>query len=89
MLIELRSVSSKWKEFGKQLQYTSSELQQMKVTSYGTDFGAFIELCDNWLRKTKKPTWKMLAQALKNINEQQLSENILKINKTGNKYYIR
>ncbi len=55
MLIELRSVSSKWKEFGKQLQFTSSELQQMKVTSDGTDFGDFIELCDNWLRKTEKP----------------------------------
>ncbi len=27
----------------------------MKVTSDGTDFGAFIELCDNWLRKTEKP----------------------------------
>ncbi len=89
MLIELRSVSSKWKEFGKQLQFTSSELQQMKVSSDGTDFGAFIELCDNWLRKTEKPTWKMLAQALKNIDEQQLSENILKIYKTGNIYYIR
>ncbi len=83
MLIELRDISSKWKEFGKELRFQSSQLVQFKTASDGTDFGAFIELCLEWIRSTKNPTWSTLAIALKNINEEKLSENVLNIYKTG------
>ena len=83
MLIELRDIAPKWEELGRHLQFSATDIQQFKHISNGIDFDCLVELCDNWLKITEKPTWKFLAHIMEKMEEQQLSEEILNIYNTG------
>ncbi len=83
LLIQLREVASKWESLGMFLNFSSLDMQLMKAKATN-DFDCLIELCDNWIRNQTVPTWKKVADALKNIGEHELHDELLNIYKTGN-----
>ncbi len=83
LLIQLREVACKWENLGKYLNFSREDIHLMKAKATN-DFDCLIELCDNWIRSQTVPTWKKVADALKNIGEHELHDEFLNIYTTGN-----
>ena len=86
LLIQLRpQVTSKWYKFGLAAGIAENVLD--KYASYPSE-ECIVEVLDYWLRNhDKKPTWKDVAKALKDIELHQLAEDILNASKTGANQY--
>ena len=83
VLIQLREIASKWEAMGQFLNFSNETLLLIKTTGNGADFDCLVELFDHWLRCEKSPTWKTIADALKEIGEPKLSYEIFQIYDTG------
>ena len=89
LLIQLRSeVTHKWREFGLAVGLAEDLLD--KYSKYPPE-ECIVEVLDVWLRSydsntgsmTRKPTWKDVAKALRDIELHQLANNILSRYKNG------
>ena len=83
VLIQLRpQVTIKWRQFGETVGIEKEVLDSCAKTCSPED--CIIEMLDYWLRNSlKKPTWKDIAEALKEINLPQLAHDIEMIYFTG------
>lgn len=83
LLIQTRSqVTPKWYQFGLAIGIAEEILE--KYSSYPPE-ECMVEMLDYWLRNhhTGKPTWRDVANALKEIELHQLAESMLNIYETG------
>ena len=95
VLIQLRSeVTHKWREFGLAVGLAEDLLD--KYSKYPPE-ECIVEVLDVWLRsydsntdsKTRKPTWKDVAKALRDIELHQLANNISSMYKNGKLHYFK
>ena len=86
ILIELKHIAADWKKLGGHLGFSDSDMEIFQHATQGVDFDCLVELFEAWLKKTKKPTWRLVADALTSMGEEDLAQEILNIYKTGNKY---
>ena len=86
ILIELKHTAADWKKLGGHLGFSDSDMEIFQHATQEVDFDCLVKLFDAWLKKTKKPTWRLIADALTSMGEEDLAQEILKIYKTGNKY---
>ena len=83
LLIQLRSeVTPYWYQFGIIVGMDKDTLE--KYSKYPPE-QCIIEVLDYWLRNhyDNKPTWRDIANVLKEIKLNKLAENILKVYETG------
>ena len=81
-----------WKRLGLELGLKYSRLQEIEIERHLNVSSCRIDMIAAWLRNSKKdkvmkkgvPTWKQLIQALKNIGEISLGEEIMKQRKVSN-----
>ena len=81
-----------WNGLGLELGLKHSTLQEIEIDKRGKNSHCRRDMIATWLRNSKKdkvikkgrPTWKQLIQALKNIGEISLSEEIEKQRKVSN-----
>ena len=81
-----------WKRLGLELELKYSRLQEIEIERHLNVSSCRIDMIAAWLRNSKKdkvmkkgvPTWKQLIQALKNIGEISLGEEIMKQRKVLN-----
>ena len=75
-------MTPEWYQFGKAIGVSDEVLN--KCLQYPPD-ESVIEVCDNWLRNhSGKPSWREVAEALRQINCQQLAFDIENSYNTGN-----
>jgi hypothetical protein len=95
LLIQLHSeVTLKWREFGQAVGLEEEVLD--KYSTYPPE-ECIVEVLDLWLRNydcgntdtsmTRKPTWRDVAKALREIELHQVANNILRLYKNGKSYY--
>ena len=82
LLIQLRpQVAPIWYKFGLALGIPKDTLST--YVGY-PDEECIVEVLDYWLRNCKgKPTWRDVAQTLKDVELYQLADDILNVYKTG------
>ena len=82
LLIQIKpEVTPNWYQFGKAIGVDDKVLD--RYTPYPPE-ESIVEVCDNWLRNhSGKPTWREVAEALGQINCQQLAFQIENIYETG------
>ena len=79
-----------WNRLGLELGLKYSRLQKIEIERRGKNSYCMRDMISAWLRRKDKvmkegvPTWKQLVQALKNIGEIGLSEEIMKQRKVSN-----
>ena len=83
MLIELKHIAADWKNLGGHLGFADSDMEIFQHAIQGVDFDCLVKLFEAWLKKTKKPTWRLVADALKSMGEEELAQEILTIYKTS------
>ena len=83
LLIQLKSeVTLSWYQFGKALGVDNKFLD--KCLQHPPE-ESLIEVCDNWLRNhTGQPTWREVAEALRQIDCQKLAFDIESVYDKGN-----
>ena len=86
ILIELKHIAADCKKLGGHLGFSDSDMEIFQHASQRVDFDCFVELFEAWLKKTKKPTWRLIAGALKSMGEEDLAQEILNIYTTGNNF---
>ena len=84
LLIQIKpEVTPNWYQFGKAIGVDEKVLD--RCIPYPPE-ESLVEVCDNWLRNhSGKPTWREVAEALGEINCQQLAFDIKKVYETGKK----
>ena len=87
LLIQIKSeVTPKWHQFGKAMRVDDKVLN--KCLQYAQE-ESIIEVCDKWLRNhSGKPTWREVAEALRQIGYGQLANDIENAYNTGNKINV-
>ena len=87
VLIQLRpQVTFKWRQFGEAVGIEKEVLDSCSKTCSPED--CIVEMLDYWLRSSvEKPTWKVIAEALKAINLPQLAHDIELVYFTGTIMY--
>lgn len=87
VLIQLRpQVTCKWHQFGEAVGIAKEILDSCSKTCSPED--CIVEMLDYWLRNSvEKPTWKVIAEALKSINLPQLAHDIEMVYSTGTVMY--
>ena len=83
MLIELKHKAADWKKLGGHLGFSDSDMEIFQHATQGVDFDCLVELFEVWLKKTKKPTRRLIADALKSMGEEDLAQEILNIYRTS------
>ena len=88
MLFQIRSqVTPKWFQFGQVVGIAKHILDEY---SKYTDEQCIVEVLDYWLKNSLcTPTWRNVAEALKEIELYDLAESILKVYETGIILYYR
>ena len=86
MQIELKHIAADWKKLGGHLGFSDFDMEIFQHATQGVDFDSLVELFEAWLKKIKKPTWRLIAEALKSMEEENVAQEILNIYKTCNKY---
>ena len=83
LLIQLQpQVTFKWRQFGETVGIEKEVLDSCAKTCSPED--CIVEMLDYWLRNSvEKPTWKVIAEALKAINLPQLAHDIEMVYSTG------
>ena len=81
LLIQLKpQVTPKWKEFANVVGLSD---MIKKLSKYSAE-ECIVEVCDQWLKNQPgKPTWRDLANVVKDIGLYQLAAGILTAYKTG------
>ena len=84
LLIQIRSqVTPYWYQFGIAVGIDKEVLE--KYSRYPSE-ECIVEVLDYWLKNHhSKPTWKNVAEALKDIGLHRYAEKILKVYETGEK----
>ena len=82
LLIELKpEVTPKWYQFGLVVGISK---EVMNNYSDYPDEECFVKVLDNWLRNHEsKPTWKEVAEVLRQIDLHQLADDLMKSYETG------
>lgn len=81
-----REITQHWYQFGKALGVESKVLE--KCSQHPPE-ESIVEVCDHWLRNhTGKPTWREVAEALRQIKFQSLAFDIENVYKTGISVHI-
>lgn len=81
LLIQLRAqVTPKWYEFGTAIGMPAELLNQ--YSSYPRD-ECLIEILNYWLNNRQSPTWRDVAEVLRDIELRELAEGIMNVYKTG------
>ena len=82
LLIQLKpQVTPKWYQFGVA---TGISKEVMDNYSDHPDEECFVEVLDHWLRNHKsKPSWKEVAEVLREIDLHQLADDLMKSYETG------
>ena len=76
-----QDITPHWYDFGKAVGVDNKVLD--RCLRYPPE-ESIIEVCDYWLRNhTGKPTWREVAEALRQINFQQLAVDIEMVYETG------
>ena len=80
LLILLREqVSPKWREFGEAV-----GIDDMVLDSIANTCSPFVELLDYWLKYYDgRPTWSVVAKALRDIDLQKLARDIEHVHESG------
>ena len=84
MQIELKHIAADWKKLGGHLGFPDSDMEIFQNAIQRIYFDCLVELLETWLKKTKKSTWRLTADALKSMGEEDLAQEILNVYKTGN-----
>ena len=80
-MIQLRAqVTPKWHEFGTAIGIPEGLLDQ--YSSYSAD-ECLIEVLNYWLNDHQNPTWKDVAKVLRDIELDELAEDIMNVYETG------
>lgn len=81
LLIQLKpQVLTKWKQFAEAVGLSNI----IKELSQYSEDECIVEVFDQWLKShPTKPTWRNVADILKDIGLQQLSNDIMKVYQTG------
>ena len=81
LLIQLKpQMTSKWKEFANVVGLSNIIKQLVK---YSPD-ECIVEICDQWLKsQPNKPTWRDVANVVREIGFYQLANDIMMAYKTG------
>jgi len=58
-------------------------LEKLEHSGPGPDYDCLVELCDAWLKQTKKPTWRLIVDAVNKLGNKKLEQEILNIYTTG------
>ena len=86
MLVQLRSISDNFKQFGSVAGISPSRLNQI-VVSCKTSYDGLTEVCDLWLEKCRRdktpPTWHAVAAILSMIGNKMLADKIMDVYITG------
>ena len=61
---DLRKVVPQWRDLGVQLEIDLDELK-IVATNYEKEEDRFREMLSIWLRSSKNPSWKTIAEALR------------------------
>lgn len=87
LLIQLSSqVTSKWYELGLVIGIAKENLDEY---SCHPPSECLVEVLDYWLRNNPNlPTWRDVAEVLKEVELHELAENILEVYKTGKLLYF-
>ena len=82
LLLQIKAVATpKWHQFGKAIGVDDEVLN--KCLEYPQE-ESIIEVCDKWLRNhSGKPTWREVAEALRQIGNQELAFEIDNAYSTG------
>ena len=82
LLIQLKAdVTPKWYEFG---QVAGMDEKTLDKYSQYPEEECIVEVFDNWLRNhTGTPTWREVAEILRNIGLSSLGDDIEMVYKTG------
>ena len=88
LLIQLKAeVTPKWYEFGQ-----AAGMEKMTLDEYSQypEEECIVEVLDKWLRNhTGTPTWREVAEILRNIGLSRLGNDIDEVYTTGKKKYAR
>jgi hypothetical protein len=89
VLIQLRpQVTCKWHQFGEAVGIQKEVLDSCAKTCLSSPEDCIVEMLDYWLRNSVvKPTWKDIAQGLKEINLPRLAHDIEMVYSTGILHY--
>ena len=83
LLIQLKEVEGDWKELGECFGVSPSQLDEI-ASHCLTAADSMIEVIDLWLREYPgRPTWREVAEALKQLHHYRLAEDINNVYSTG------
>jgi len=75
-----------YKQFGMVAGVSMETLDEIE-SSCEKAYDALVEVCDQWLRKCQEekitPSWRIVAEILSLIGQNQLSQDLLEVYKTG------
>lgn len=85
LLLQIKhEVTPKWYQFGEVIGVEKQLLEKFDVEKYPPE-QCIIEVIDNWLRNhAGQPTWREVAEALREIGLYTLAADIENVYKTGN-----
>ena len=82
-------MEDQYKQFGMVAGVPIDVLDQIEA-SCEKAYDALVEVCDHWLRKCRDekvtPSWRIVAEILSLIGQYKLSQDLLKVYKTGKHY---
>ncbi|XP_064406172.1 uncharacterized protein LOC135351151 isoform X2 [Halichondria panicea] len=83
-LLQLKTVQIKWKEIGFALSIPTAHIEQVEERCKDNSSAGLKEMIDFWMRNCSgRPTWIVLANALKLVGEEELARQFLEVYETG------
>lgn len=82
LFTELHSVKSEWQKLGEALGLDEDRLDEI-FTNNESEEECLRVMLATWFQKSWKPTWRVVANALVAIGENQLTERLYLMCKTG------
>ena len=77
LMKELRSKAADWEDLGIQLEIDDGELKEIKSDNSGDSKSCLRELFRKLLcRATPQPSWRAIAEAVKDIGDEELSSKL-------------
>ena len=91
LLVQLLPIRNEYQLFGRVAGISSDKLDNISASTK-EPYDALVEVCDLWLQSCKArkipPTWRLVAEILTVMGQDELSKGILKVYETGNPIHI-
>jgi len=90
LLIQLRPVSEQYQDLGRAAGLPDSTTEEIAKSTMKA-YDGLVEVCDAWMRHMRKeditPTWRAVSKMLRDIGQERLAKDLLKVYSTGNADY--